>query len=529
MRKEYKWFSYLPYLLFLIYLINGILLIPQISITNDEQDHFNYGLRILKGHPEKINIWDDGSVMPISALNVIPRAVEQLLHPNLKKTDFGKSDITHGRYITLIICLLIGLFIYVWAKQLYGEKAGLLALFLFTFCPNLNAHATLVTTDAYAALFTISTLFFLWRLLKTQSWIDLLLFSFSLGMAQLAKQSLVHLLIICPLFVYFYWLSKGSLTKKFGRKVLYKLICIVIVFTIINIGFLFNGTGKTLNDYHFRSKFFNKIQSSSSVVGNIPMPVPAPFVVGLDLTKNMDEIGPGHPDETGSNNYIFGKQKSGPFWYYYITILLFKLPIPILLAIITLGLFTLFKFKVAIFKVGNPIIFSLIYLLLFFSFLVNFEPGIRHILILLPLIYVVLTKLATLNYNGILSKIIIAAGMVYYIGTFYFYYPNLISYTNELIWNKKNAYKILADSNIDYGQGNYWLQQYLVEYPDFKKPSSKPEAGKFILGVNAFLDLDQRHTYAWLSNNFEPVAHFHHCFLIFDISEAALREKALIK
>jgi hypothetical protein len=529
MRKAFNWYAYLPYLLLLIYLTNGVLLIPRISITNDEESHFNYGLRVLKGHPEKV-IYDDGSLMPISALNVLPRAGEQLINPSLKKTDWGKTDITHGRYVTLIICLFIGLFIYWWAKQLYGEKAGLVGLFLFTFCPNLNAHATLVTTDAYAALFTISTLYFLWRLLKTESWVDLLCFSISIGIAQLAKQSLVHLLIICPLFTCFYWLNNGSFFNNIGRKVLRWLLCVSIILIIINIGFLFNHTGETLNNYIFKSTFFNKFQSSFSVVGNIPIPVPAPFVAGLDLTKAMEEIGPGHPDEAGSNNYLLGEQRSGPFWYYYFVILLVKLPIPTLIAICILGLFTLFNLKkLSIFKTGNPIVFSLVYLLLFFCFFVNFEPGIRHILILLPLTYVLLGKLATFNYNVFYAKAIAFIAIVYYIVTFYCYYPNLIAYTNELIWNKNKAYKIMADSNLDFGQGGYWLQDYLMKNPEIKIPSSKPEAGKFILGINAYLDLDQRHTHAWLSNNFEPVKHFNHCYLIFDISEAALREKHLIK
>lgn len=529
MTKELKWFSYLPYLLFLIYLINGIFIIPQISITNDEQHHFSYSLRVLKGHPEKTFIYDDGSTMPISVLNIIPRAVEQLTHPGLKKTDWGFADIEHGRYMTLLFCMLIGVFIYKWSKRLYGEKAAIFSLFLFVFCPNLNASATLLTTDAFAALFTVSTLYYFWKTLKTKSWTDLLLFSASIGMAQLAKQSLTHLLIICPLYLFFYLLRQKKLTKNIGRRLLRISVFIIVLLTVINIGFLFQGVGKSLGDYQFRSHFFNKVQSSLAFIKNVPLPFPEPYVSGLDLTKNMDEIGPGHPHTTGSNNYLFGEQRSGPFWYYYSVILFFKLPLLTLIGIIILATSALSRIRKIKFFNGNPIVFSLIYLMVFFSFFVNFEPGVRHILILLPLLYILLGKLAILDYRKTTTKVITIITVLYYLSTFYYYYPNLISYTNELIWHKKNAYKIMADSNLDYAQGKYWLTAYMKENPAIKLPTSKPDTGRFVLTVNDYLNLRQADTLNWLCNNFKPVTHFHHCYLIFDITNTELKQKGLLK
>ncbi|HEY5774223.1 MAG TPA: hypothetical protein VIS75_16410, partial [Chitinophagaceae bacterium] len=97
---------YLVLILFAVYLINGLVAIPCNSVTYDEMDHWSYGKRILKGQTQKVFIYDDATAMPITGVNAIPRAVEQLLDRKLSKTDGGLSDIMHGRYMTLLVCLL---------------------------------------------------------------------------------------------------------------------------------------------------------------------------------------------------------------------------------------------------------------------------------------------------------------------------------------------------------------------------------------------------------------------------------------
>ena len=37
------------------------------------------------------------------------------------------------------------------------------------------------------------------------------------------------------------------------------------------------------------------------------------------------------------------------------------------------------------------------------------------------------------------------------------YYPYYLSYFNEIVWDRRDAYKYLADSNLDWGQGEYYL------------------------------------------------------------------------
>src|SRR5579871_6472995 len=110
--------------LLILYLANGIVYLNRQSITYDEGGHFNFGVRILKGSTSREgDPTVTNSKMPVSALNALPRAFEQLFHRHLKKTDYGQSDIIHGRYITLLVSLLIGVYVFLWSRELYGEKA----------------------------------------------------------------------------------------------------------------------------------------------------------------------------------------------------------------------------------------------------------------------------------------------------------------------------------------------------------------------------------------------------------------------
>jgi hypothetical protein len=120
----------------------------------------------------------------------------------------------------------------------------------------------------------------------------------------------------------------------------------------------------------------------------------------------------------------------------------------------------------------------------------------------------------------------LAVVLIYSLGTFYFYFPNLLSYTNELIWDKKNAYKVLASTNIDHGQCNIALNKFLENHTEVKWPGSAPQAGDFILGINDYLDLKGTGKYAWLKN-FEPKDHVDHCYLLFTVTENDLMQKHL--
>ena len=514
-----KTFFYLRIILFAVYLINGIISIPRNSMVSDEMDNWSYSRRIMKGHPEKVYTYDDGPAMAIGILNTIPRSTEQITHPGLQKTDGGISDVMHGRYITLIVSLLIGIYIFKWSKELFGEAAGMFSLFLFVFCPNLNANAILISYDNYTALFSLTSFYYFWKFVNESGNKNFLLFSTSIALAQISKYSLIHLLVIFGVISILILLKRKSLKKTWKKNLMRLVIFCCILLLIINAAYLFQGCGQTLSSYHFRSSVFQSIQSVH-LIREIPLPFPVPYIEGFDITFHSLELGPGNPLVAGSV-YLLGQLRTGQgFWYYYLIVFLFKTPIPFLLILlISAGIYVKQR-KFSIQSPGFIISIGLLYYFFIFSFLNTVQIGIRHILFVYPLLYVMAAKISLLK-PGKAFNILLLFFTVYYVSTFYYFFPNLISYSNELIMDKKYAYKIMADSNIDYGQGWYTVENYLKTHPDIHLADTIAKQGKFLIRVNDYLDINGNHKYSWLSN-FKPMGHVDHSFLLFNIKEEDL-------
>lgn len=509
--------------LFAVYLINGLIAIPKNSVTYDEMDHWSYGKRILMRKTDKVFQYDDASAMPISGINAIPRAFQQLKNPGLLKTDGGFSDIMNGRYVTLIVCLLTGLFIYTWSKQLFGEKGGLLSLFLFVFCPNLNGHGILLTTDAYTAMFTVSTTYFYWKFIKRSGWKYFLAFSFSLGLAQIVKYSMVHLYVILTIVSLLVLIKRKTIFSGLKRNLGRLIVLKVIIIFIINLGFLFNHPGKSLREFKMASQSFTDLQSS--FIGSVSLPVPEPYIVGLDQTTYMNELGAGHVN-VSYTNYLLGRKRTGTgFWYYYLVVFIFKTPLAVLLLLIA-AIFFLFVRKK---KEGHPstmlfLLSFIFYFLVVLGFQNNLQLGIRHALMVYPLLYVLGGFVVQTTFYQKRAKLFSTLLVVYSLATYYFFFPNLISYSNELILKKKNAYKVMADSNLDFGQGWYAVKKYLAANPEVRLISNTPEEGKFVIGVNYYLDLKGEHDFPWIYD-LKPVTQIGHCFLLFEVKSSDLNNQ----
>ena len=505
---------YLVIGLFVVYIINGLITIPRNSVTYDEMDHWSYGKRILMRKTDKVYPFDDASAMPVSGVNAIPRAVQQLMNPGLLKTDGGFSDIMNGRYVTLFVCLLTGFFIYHWSKQLFGENGALLSLFLFVFCPNLNAHGALLTTDAYAALFTVSTAYFYWKFIKKSNGLNFFYFCTSLGLAQIVKYSMVHLIFFFAIVSIFVLIKRRTLISGLGWNLIRLIVLGIVVSFVINLGFLFNKPGKGLDEFRMVSKTFTALQSS--FIGKLPLPLPAPYIDGMDLTTYMNELGAGNPNVSDAN-YILGQKRIGTgFWYYYITVFILKTPLTVLLMLGGAIVFLLVRKK----NQGHPstmlFLFGLIvYFLLMLGLQNNVQIGIRHALMVYPLLYVLCGFFVTTSFFQKRAKLLTGLLVVYSLATYYYFFPNLISYSNELIPVKKNAYKVMADSNLDFGQGWYSLEKYRRDHPDVSIVSDQPGVGKFVIGVNDYLNLKNDYKYRWMYK-LKPVGHINHCFLLFD-------------
>ena len=124
-----------------------------------------------------------------------------------------------SRLPILLIALALGFMIFKWAKDLFGTKAGLFALTLYAFDPNVLGHDHYVTTDLGIAAFSLFAFFAFIKYLKNPNWKTITLAGIFLGLAALAKFSSVLLFPIFGLSLIVYALpEKKSCLSLFSAQ-----------------------------------------------------------------------------------------------------------------------------------------------------------------------------------------------------------------------------------------------------------------------------------------------------------------------
>lgn len=521
--------TYLP----VAFLLAVIFLLEVVSIQNktwtaDEVDHYGYGWNILMLNADS-RIEGNGTLMPFNSMNAIPRLIGRQL-PSSGLRDFLTNMYT-GRYVTILFSLLLAFYVFKWSRDLYGNTAGYFSLLLYAFSPNIIAHSRLITNDIFATCLMTISLYYYWKFLSSGGWKLAAITAVLVGICQIVKYSALALYPIFLVILVFNYGTRLTMIIRAGKwKVLgnhflvfakYAVFFSLITLLIINIGFLFHGSFTPLSEYHFRSISWQNIQSRAGVLGQIPIPLPTLYLEGPDDRKWEEETG-----EHG-NNYLFGETRNpGYFIGYFFWGCLYKVPLA-LQFILLLSLIAYLKNRREYTFSKNEIFLWIP--VLFFTFYLNFFPfiqsGIRFLIPAFPLLLVVSGNLVKKwEFFTLRSRLGVAALAAYLVISVLSYYPHYLCYFNELVWDRKQSYKILADSNLRWGQNGWYLQQYLDSHPEAILFPRGPRTGRLVVGANRLVGIFHPEEYRWLRDNFEPVDHVAYSFLVYEISREELEK-----
>jgi hypothetical protein len=506
-------------LLLTFYFIMAVTSLIHFEGTYDEGGHWDYGLNILNGNAERF----DDSKMPVSTWNAWPRWLgEKLSEGKLRN---ALTSLNVGRVPTVLAALLLGLLIFRWARELYGERAGLLALSLFVIDANLLAHGRLLTTDLYAALAVTLSLYFFWRFqrdggLRAGFWSAL-----SLGLAQIMKYTSIFLF---PVFILLaavrHWRKLAGLEGKrrpwwarlHPRATLgYCGLYAIVIFLVIGVGFIFHKSFTPLGQYAFYSDTFKTIQQE--LPAGLPIPTPYPYVQGLDLVRERERLA-----SIFGAIYMLGESRIyREFDGYYFVAYLFKTPLPIQVLFIAAAV--LYWRRRGQFHFSRNEAFLLIPVLFFFiyfNFLYKAQTGIRFLLVTFPLMHIFTASLlARRTEPGSKGKLTIGALLLAGAVSTYSYHPHYLAYFNELVPDRKMGYRILADSNIDWGGAGYWYHRWLEQNPGALGEPQNPTAGTIIAGVNSYVGIPANDHLAWMrALDKKPLRHVGYSHLIFEIT-----------
>jgi len=499
--------------------INIISVLRDFSLTTDEDKHLLYGENVLSGNPTRF----DDSKMPVTALNVLPKKMATLLGDE-RLIYFG-SKLYIARMVTIFFSCLVAFLVFHWARLLYGFVPSIFSLLLYVLDPNIIAHSQLATTDLYITGSIIFAFFTLWKFANERNLSNGLLCLFALGISQIAKYTAVVLFPLFLITLLIFDLSTRSrhlmlmeTIRVFGlRYIKYAASAIMASILIINLGFLFNRTFTSFGEYQFRSRTFQNMQADFPALGFLPVPVPYPYLEGLDYMRNTEQTG-----SLSGNVYFLGQISTlKGFPGYYIVASLLKVPIAtqIILILAQWVYFTRRDCRDKLFKNEIFLLTPVLFFTIYFNFFFNTQIGIRYYLPVFPLLYVFSGNLFTGWADFPSLRKALSWGLIAYLFISVFsYYPYCLSYFNEFVWNRTQAYKYLADSNIDWEQGKNELWQYVSEHPNVIYSPQKVRSGLIVVGVNDLVgvtvDPDQ---YAWLRDNFEPVDTIAYSYLVYKI------------
>lgn len=456
------------------------------SVITDEVPHIAAGYSYIESGRMLLNLEHPPlgkyiSALPLTALSLNPPA----LGDTAKEIDaqgapfwflqwewgfrliFGQG-VSHELVVFLArlpMILMFGLaawFVYLLGRDMFGSKAGLVSLALFSFSPNFLAHGRLVTTDVGVTFGFVVTLYFLYKYVKKGRKADLLLTGLFLGLANLFKFSalILYPVVGLVLLLKFFELSRfwDSLVKVVKSYV--PIFFVGLFTTLLGYYFLFPNDVCCPNpgEVIFVGDYYSGLEKVSFLANSFGGRPILNYLGGIKSV--IDRVRPGNA------SFIFGEISESSWWYFFPASFLFKEPIPTIL-----GFFAALWFSVWVFLRSPNLRFKLLFLavpfVVYFLSAVSsrFNLGIRHILSALPFLYVLIGASVSNLWDRV-SWVPWAVGFaaVWLVLGTVLSFPNYIAYFNGmhrvLGWNK---HEVFVDSNLQWGQNLIRLERFVRE------------------------------------------------------------------
>ncbi|HXO26839.1 MAG TPA: glycosyltransferase family 39 protein [Thermoanaerobaculia bacterium] len=549
----------------MLFAVRGLLAMRADGTTVDEPLHLAYGERALSTGTFLRDSEALNSKMPVSVLNAIPVAVA-----GRGRTLSWGRQLFLARLPTLLLGILLGFLVWRWAQALFGAAGGALALLLYTCCPNVLAHAHLVTTDIATALGMFAAVYCLWRYFDRPSGPRLAIAAAVFGLAQLTKATAILLVPILALILVVRAFQavrqrRGTptgpesldsldsrepaptLARAAARSGAIFLLFGIVTVVTLNLGFRGEGTFTPLGRYAFVSTGF-KALGSIPLLRELPLPLPYAYVQGLDMVS--------HDALAESWSYLRGRYSQSGFRSYFLWGFLVKVPLATQVLLV-LALWLWCRGRARAPGAEAFLVVPVAVLLLDLSLFFRLDIGFRYFLPALPFLFVFAARVAAPGgylplplpsawqaagrravdrpassraaaaWRASAWRAAAAGGFVaWLVASSFSVHPHYLAYFNELAGGPANGWCWLIDSNLDWGQDDERVRQVVAARGPGRAliDPSGPVAGRIAVGVSNLIGRDpaaaRRH--AWLRDNFRPIATIGYSWKLFDVGEADL-------
>lgn len=344
----------------------------------------------------------------------------------------------------MLLAILLGTLVYRWASDLFGRRAGLLALFLYAFDPGIISGAQFNTTDMGATTFGVLATFAAWRAVRRPAPARLALTGLALGAAMAAKVSGLFFapmlaLLIGITLLRTYWrrrrlepqglceLGKQALTWAGRLALIYALAFSVLWAT-----------------YRFELGALPGL--------DLPVPAASHWLILQAFNKHVAE---------GHMAFLAGQVSQYGWWWYFPLAFVIKTPLPTLILLAASIVTAIWRRRVswidALWLLAIPAVYFIN------AMLSTIDIGYRHLLPVLPFLFIFISQLAPVFPPCAAHPV---SRIPYYVllawlfaGTL-FTFPHYLPYFNKLAGGLDGGWRYLADSNTDWGQALKELAAY---------------------------------------------------------------------
>jgi tetratricopeptide (TPR) repeat protein len=374
----------------------------------------------------------------------------------------------YAKVMMVALAVVLGCFVFMWSREIFGLSGALASLFLYTLDPNILAHSQLVHTDLpFTTLLFIATYFYC-RSLNRLSARNLALTALFFGLAAVTKYSYTVVLLLWALLGGLKAISAQPLELALGRTTVItnrwnKLLALsgifacVLVTAYLFIWLVYGFRFDAVPGGHLRLPMAEELPTSPPLAAFIGALLeyrlfPEAWIYGqLHVYNNL-----------ARDTYLLGQMLIGEgSWLYFPVAFAVKTPLPTLL--LFFGTLVLW-FRERNGQRPESLLLVAIAVYFFLAVASGINIGLRHILPIYPFIFVLAggTAATLWQTKNQWKRWTVAVLGGWLLLSTALTYPNYLAYFNELAGGSRNGHKILLDSNLDWGQDLKGLKRWMT-------------------------------------------------------------------